>query len=490
MASPHGSGMSHDTTASGTSHMAMVSTSAEVLPPMTIPLWHSTTTGSLLSCPQVKSLLGDYPSDVFLRIEERRAPLTSQGLVGNPTDLSAIQPLDRSCTDDLMELYFQTVNIQHPILDRDECIALYHSTVSRPLQPSLESALLLVVLALAECAKTQPPERLSADWAPGSTYFLPGLSISLEAYLNTTVPSSTLPQCLYLMALYYNYIVRPLDAWKLVHMASTCFQRLWISDLIAEHHLPRSGIENLVDRLQLPLCGDPPNPSLLAWLAELSARRLLNRVHHAMYENDQEHLLQADHVTSNCASGREEEVIIRLMSSRLNVSMELDTQLNHWYDLIPQIIKPDLTQIPISVGDAVIVLRHHSAKDIIFRPFLLFACSLPSTVRPPESLIEICQTTIYSCRQYVRAAAMRLAEPSASTEIVVHSVFASTIIITISALNPWLTEYAPDIDDLQGIAISTMQRWALPGSCIEAMTLMLGAIRNKTKMLKANSELI
>ncbi|KAE8369923.1 hypothetical protein BDV27DRAFT_140832 [Aspergillus caelatus] len=380
------------------------------IPPMTIPLWHSTTTGSLLSCPLVRPLLGDYPSDVFLRIEERRT-LPDQLKVTLQSRITPEKPLlNRATTDSLMDVYFQTVNLQHPILSVEDCIAHYHSVVSEPLQASLETGFVLLMLALAEAATMQPPKSLDADWYPGSVYLLPALSIILDAYLNTAIHTPALPQCLYLAALYYNYLARPLDAWKLVHMASTSFQRLWLSDLIEEHHLPRSGIENLVDRLHLPLCGDPPTPSLLAWLAELSARRLLNR-----------YLLQADYVTRDECRGREEGVIIRLMSSSLNVSVELDVQLNNWYDLIPQSIKSDLAQTNLSTRDAMIALCHHSAKDIIFRPFFLFACSFPSDIRLPQPLLEICQTTVYSCSQYIRVAARRFSEPSSSTEIIIHS---------------------------------------------------------------------
>lgn len=193
------------------------------------------------------------------------------------------------------------------------------------------------------------------------------------------------------------------------------------SDLIAEHHLPRSGVENLVDKLNLPFCGDPPNLSLLAWLAELSARRLLNRVHHAMYAEGHEYLLQANYLSMYASDSRDDGIIDKAMSSSLKVSRELDEQLNNWFNLIPQIIKPDLTQPPPDTRAALMVLRYHSAKDIIFRPFLLFACSLPPTLRPPPSLLEICQTVIYSCRQYIHSAEIRLRVPSASTEIVIHS---------------------------------------------------------------------
>ena len=60
-----------------------------------------------------------------------------------------------------------------------------------------------------------------------------------------------------------------------------------------------------------------------------------------------------------------------------------------------------------------------------------------------------------------------------------------TIIITIAALNPWLEEHVVDIDTVQSPAISTTQRWAFPGSCMEAMTLMLRALQNKAKILRA-----
>lgn len=135
--------------------------------------------------------------------------------------------LDHSITNDLMEKYFQSVNMQHPILDYDESVAQYHSLASNP-EPSLESALFLLMLALAEVAYAPAPEALDADWSPGSTYFSAALTISVETYLRTSITTIFLPRCLYLAASYDNYLGRPLDAWKLVHMASTSFQRLWI----------------------------------------------------------------------------------------------------------------------------------------------------------------------------------------------------------------------------------------------------------------------
>lgn len=134
--------------------------------------------------------------------------------------------LDHAITNDLMEKYFQSVNMQHPILDYDECATQYHPLTPNPLEQSLESALFLLMLAVAEVAGAPRPEAFDADWSPGSTYFLTALTISVETYLRTSITTIVLPRCLYPAALYYNYLGRPLDAWKLVHMASTSFQRL------------------------------------------------------------------------------------------------------------------------------------------------------------------------------------------------------------------------------------------------------------------------
>lgn len=248
LASPLGSGVSPQTTTtvSGRSGISRaVNTAPEAtLPPMTIPLWHSTTTGSLLSCPLVRSLLGDYADDVFLRIEERRILPSHLKLACSSGIAPNIPILDRAITDNLMEMYFQTINIQHPVISYEDGLAHYHSVVAEPLQssfqpsfqpsfqapsqPSLQSSLVLAMLALAKAATTQPSEKLDSDWSPGSGYLLPASTITLDAYFNAAVITPDLPRCLYLIALYYNYLARPLDAWKLVHMASTSFQRLWI----------------------------------------------------------------------------------------------------------------------------------------------------------------------------------------------------------------------------------------------------------------------
>ncbi|KAJ0343848.1 hypothetical protein COL154_008912 [Colletotrichum chrysophilum] len=351
--------------------------------PMAIPMSHSTTTGSLLQSRSAKALLGDYPSDVFLRVESKRT--LPEPLSLTPILLSQIvfPDIDAEEASSLVENFFDLVNPQHPILDRDDFEHIYRDVVGNPLQADLRAALVLVVLALGRAA-VDTPDLTRDGWLPGVDMFTPALQVLLGTWFNSFGDTILLPQGLYLAALYYSYLSRPLQAWRLVHMASTSIQHYPIRhrsmrqpleemhthqpvtrlcwailvlecDIIAEHHLPRSGIDQVIENLPFPRCGNPPDPAMLSWLADLSARRLLNRIHHVMYDTASP--------TTNSATA----------DTFASVSAELSHQLGAWYDLLPSAIKPDLhtaSGTALSVDEAIMVLRYHAAGDIIFRPFL------------------------------------------------------------------------------------------------------------------------
>lgn len=191
---------------------------------MSIPFGHSTTTGSLLHMPQTSAILGQYPLDLFFRIEQRRP--VPQELSLNISSLPHLDnsTFDRSITDSLVEQYFSLVNSQHPVLDATEFWSIYAQVPSN----SVHRALCLIVLALAEAALQQQQTTKTLAWMPGVLYFKPALSIILQQSLVSFGTDIALPQSLYLAALYYSYLARPLLAWKLVHMASTNVQHLWI----------------------------------------------------------------------------------------------------------------------------------------------------------------------------------------------------------------------------------------------------------------------
>ena len=194
---------------------------------MTIPFGHSTTTGSLLHMPQTSALLGQYPVDLFFRIEQRRTVPSELSLNDPSTPYSTGPTLGQPGDHRLVERFFSMVNSQHPVLDEAGFWSLYGTITDQSHVRTDDYALCLMVLALAEVA-SQAPDTHAQTWQPGIEYFTPGLRILLQHALMSFGTSLALPQGLYLAALYYSYLTRPLLAWKLVHMASTNVQHLWI----------------------------------------------------------------------------------------------------------------------------------------------------------------------------------------------------------------------------------------------------------------------
>lgn len=194
---------------------------------MIIPLPHPTTTGSLLQVPVVRSLLGAYPADFFFRIESRRDVPDELNLSlcdSAPVDLPVVGPDEMRL---LSGHYFRSVHTQHPILDRDAAMSWLEGLVSRGLEPQPESALALVILSLGAAVSEEPPPRPGL-WLPGIRFFTPALQTLLNYWPKSFTPSVALTQALFLAAVYYNYLVSPLQAWRLSHMASTSAQSIWI----------------------------------------------------------------------------------------------------------------------------------------------------------------------------------------------------------------------------------------------------------------------
>ena len=194
---------------------------------LTIPIGHSTTTGNLLQMPPVVSLLGNFQKDIFLRIESKRHLPYAISL--EPCSFSHIElpHVDIDIAQDLADSYFTHVNPQHPILDRLEFNAFLQEKLAGVLQCDVDAALCLAVIALGQVAREQPSDR-TGPWLPGAEYISPALKILIALWPSSFNGNIRIAQGLYLTALYYSYLVRPLPAWRLVHMASTTLQHLLI----------------------------------------------------------------------------------------------------------------------------------------------------------------------------------------------------------------------------------------------------------------------
>jgi hypothetical protein len=192
------------------------------LPPLTIPIKHKTSSSYLLTLPSVKALIGEYPTDLFFRFE-LRSQLPPQ------LSLERFQPaspvaIEQEITDELVLFFFAYVHPNHPILDRDEFEICYARFLENGPDISHESILCMVVLALGAVASAAPDPEIFKESPPGMEYMqyaMPTL-VSISAW---SVSSSMLAaQGLVLASVYFAYIVRPLQSWRLIYSASTILQ--------------------------------------------------------------------------------------------------------------------------------------------------------------------------------------------------------------------------------------------------------------------------
>lgn len=180
---------------------------------------------------------------------------------------------------------------------------------------------------------------------------------------------------------------------------------LWrISDILAEFHQPRSGIELLVDRMPFPNYGTTPCAMNFYTLAEISARSLLNRIHHTLFFTDSFTIYTGRNLSSLSAASPPN---LNPDASLLRVCHELDRQLESWYESLPESIKPDLAGDPPGSRQASLLrLRYWSAKHIIYRPFVIYVSSLSpdQETEVPQSVVEMCATCLTACRMYILTA--------------------------------------------------------------------------------------
>lgn len=271
------------------------------------------------------------------------------------------------------------------------------------------------------------------------------------------------------------------------------------SDLIAEHHLPRSGIEHVIDLTPFPTFANNDAKETHVFLAELSIRRLLNRVHHTMYGSDwTRRSLGLQPVSSDSPS-----YDFQSLSAILNVSQELARQLDNWFDLLPRTIKPDMNDPSRCTGLQLNMLhRFHSAKDIITRPFLLCAIDSSPENDVPPMVLKQCESSIANCRTYLDASTRRLVGPSFCAEIIIHTyvyemlytwtqlmfdslrMFSSILLLTLGSVCPALAHLVPDIDTLQKNTIETIERFAVEGSLMQEIHGIIVLLHSKTRVLR------
>ena len=195
--------------------------------PMNIPVGHGTTSEDLLRTSQANRLLGDYPNNIFLLIERKRKLPEEISLKLNPWHgtLSALQ--ENPSWQDLIRRYFDHVNPKHPILNEETLQVLLASTDLQLDTLDVQGALILMVLALGQVAQASP-EAIKGGALPGNQYFLPALGVLMREWPLSFQTDLRLSQALFLAASWYNHLCWPMQAWRMIHMASTNIQHAFL----------------------------------------------------------------------------------------------------------------------------------------------------------------------------------------------------------------------------------------------------------------------
>ncbi|KAL2700643.1 hypothetical protein AAEP93_007462 [Penicillium crustosum] len=475
----------------------------------TIPFGHHTPTGSLLALDRVKNLVGDYPQDFFKQIEKKR-PFNSIQVTGIP---QAFEQIDRSrlhpqVTKPLITEFLHHVHPFFPIVEPQLLHMLFDTFSTYTKVNSIQTSLYLIILALGKVASN--PQRIfdiEADKdLSGMEYFASAYNYLNNPLITSFTADHLLPLALFYGSMYLRYIGRPIQAWQMIRDASGSVQ-IMISELhdmntheeraslyriawgcfilecddLAEFHFPPSGIELLVDRLPFPRIAEDSRNGHLVFLAMCSIRKLLNRVHSALYaKSDQEnfHASPPPQHTSDTPGATPQK---NWITSLKTISEELDRQLEDWFASLPNPIRPTLGNT-ISANhpyDTYILARYYVTKHIICRPSLVFAADTQGSTVLPEFIFANCKKCVDSCRKFIWAASIIMRQRTHGNWHRMQAMLAAIFTLSTAKTTPALEALVPDFDELVKEAIQCIEPWA--GHCEAADTVisMLKTIRQK-----------
>ncbi|KAF4437798.1 hypothetical protein F53441_12939 [Fusarium austroafricanum] len=242
-------------------------------------------------------------------------------------------------------------------------------------------------------------------------------------------------------------------------------------DRLAELELPRSSLQKLTDDANLPSCENLDDVHIAAYLAEISIRRLLNRIHNSLYPRKP---------LSSTSLSTPEEFPLRELTSITSVCEELHRQLDSWHTAIPEEFRPPLGLDELDHDRiSILRIRYYAAKHIIYRPFVLYITTHGQS-QASNAAIEKAGICIESCTLYLYHTSKILQAPSQYTWTFALSSLGAVIILTLSWFNAELRSFVPEVDRLQSLAIDNLTRWNV--SSISDVLAILEEIRRKTRL--------
>lgn len=174
--------------------------------------------------------------------------------------------------------------------------------------------------------------------------------------------------------------------------------------------LPRTGLQQVADEMSLPSCTNLDSTQSTCYLAEISVRRLLNRVHNSLYPS-RKHVLSPWSATPVAP----DDYSIQDIASIMSVCDELYSQLRTWHSSIPEPHRPALETSGFNdARQNILRIRYFAARHIIYRPFVLYIIA-HGTQHTTDAMVERAALCLDSCRNYVLNATMVLGNPSQYT---------------------------------------------------------------------------
>ncbi|KAI1503880.1 hypothetical protein F5X99DRAFT_79054 [Biscogniauxia marginata] len=468
-----------------------------------IPRNHATLVTTLLSVPLVRDLLGEYPRDYFYQIEEN---LPLPGHLSNIFDSPLIFPtLDPIILDRLAESYFRHCHPHHPLFTPQTLKAWQTQLLEARQLDTIGTSICFCVYALGAICSSQEGSQKRNEIL-GLEYFQPSLKIVLRELIWSFRPKVDTCLALALAASYFSHLGRPLHSWRMAQFASRMFltfvdrhrplaqakfedmevRIFWQCfmvecDRVADLDVPRSGIEPLGDKMPLPHSTEPrDNENHIYYIAEHAIRRLLNRIHNALYGTESSHANPYPTVVTDPT------VLWQILSLQrlLSLSSELNRQLEEWYHSIPEYLRPSKGTDPLPNDRArVLRLRYYIARQLIHRPFLLLAVSRQQEYQSPSQspmsssdpymapvpvVLEKCEVAIDSCVAYLYNAVDMIDKRSPYLWMFSQGCLACFIMIWLAENSLSLRHSVPAMRPIQSVVIAKLRHWAIKDSTFEA----------------------
>ncbi|KAK2002609.1 C6 zinc finger domain-containing protein [Colletotrichum falcatum] len=392
---------------------------------------HTSTTESVLQWPHFDAYpaMRDGYVSIFHLEQSRQAVRT------RPTSMYPY--VTSEDIEGIVESFEHTINFYYPTMSHNQ-LEQVRNLISDgiPEQDGILVCLALLTMALG-CAgqaaagltsggvlSGEERKRRAAMKAMGDVYFD---SVLKKLHVVHTNVGSTATQCLFFIAMYFAFLRRPLQAWEYINAASAkcllllsyppesesaedqerirrIFWSCYIleSDYLAElSGLPQSGIARIESSTPLPgdynTHRDPQieEQSSMYFLACISMRRLLNRVHQLLYARGTGAAL--DHARFPY------------------VVAELNHQLDDWREVLPPVFAFTVGFDQVSNSQSIATehggflrQRYLTCRSVIYRPYLMWMLSGMAGGNGASSDLLVSQDALKNCKACLDACLLHI----------------------------------------------------------------------------------